>query len=248
MKAAKRWQPKQKAGKPSLRSFILCYNQCFVLNHRIILPEQAKRLHTLPSQPADRKPFTGNLLAFSAKCLTSVSNLFPITSIPGRSLAGVGNGPGGLRAGCFHLATWLITQWSRQPAFHHLLLSSVSLIPPFTTSPSISLLSPPFCQPPRSPSPLPFFFHPFIFLLLCALSTFGPRALSPVCRPPKLITPVPRHTLGYGRAQHFLLGLRLSLQNAFCNQSSPSPLWTEVSLSPSSLPPSLSLPHIIFSI
>jgi len=191
MKAAKRWQPKQKAGKPGLRSFILRYNQGFVLTHRIILPEQAERLPTLQSQPADRKPFTGNLLAFSAKCLTSVSNLFPIRSIPGRSLAGVGNGPAWLRAGCFHLATWLITQWSRQPAFHHRLLSSVSLIPPFTTSLSISLLSPPFCQPPHSPSPLPLFFHPFIFLLLCALSTFGPHALFPVCRPPKLVTPVP---------------------------------------------------------
>lgn len=88
MKGAKRWQPKQKAGKPSLRSFILCYNQRFVLTPRLTLPEKAERLHTLPSRPADRKPFTGNLLAFSAKCLTSVSNLFPITSIPGRSLAG----------------------------------------------------------------------------------------------------------------------------------------------------------------
>lgn len=181
------------------------------------------------------------MLAFSAKCLTSVSNLFPIRSILGRSLAGVGNGPGGLRAGCFHLATWLITQWSRQPAFHHLSLSFVSLIPPFTTSPSIPLLSLSFCQPPRSPSPLPFF-HPFIFLLLCAFSSFGP--LFPVCWPPKLITPVPHHTLGYGRAQHFLFGLGLSLQNAFCDQSSPSTLWTEVSLFPS--PFSLSPSHNIF--
>lgn len=148
---------------------------------------------------------------------------------------GVGNRPGGLRAGCFHLATWLITQWSRQPAFHHLSLSSVSLILPFTTSPSISLLSPPFCQPLLSPSPLiPFFFCCYVLLahLDLALSVL-------VCRPPKLITPVPHYPLGYGRTQ---LGVRL--QNAFCEQSSPSTLWTEVSLFPS--PFSFSPSHNIF--
>lgn len=174
METAKRWQPKQKAGKPSLRSFILCYNQCFVLTRRIILPEQAERLHTLQSQPADRKPFTGNLLAFSAKCLTCVSNLFPITSIPGRSLGGRKQArraacgvlpPGDLVNNTMEQTAGLSPPlpFLRVPhsAFHHL---------PLHFSPFPSLLP---------ASSFPFSLHPFFLLLLCALSTFGPRTLCP---------------------------------------------------------------------
>lgn len=244
MKAAKWQQPKQKAGKPSLRSFILHCNQCFVLTCRITLPEQAERLHTLHSQPADRKPFTGNLLAFGAKCLTSVSNLFPITGIPGRSLVGEGKGPGvrGLPPGDLVNNTMEQTAGLSPPPF------SMSLIPLFTTSspsPPPALLSPPFCQPslsspislyPFSPSPLLSSF-PF-FLSLSAHSDF-----SPAHRSPKPTTHAPLHS-EVTVELCFLLGPGRRLQSAFVIRSPPE-LWTELSLFPS---PSLSLPHIIFSI
>lgn len=115
-------------------------------------------------------------------------------------------------------------------AFHH-------LPPPFLSFllPSASLLLP-LLHFPSSFIPL--------FFCCCVLVARLDLTLSP----PKLITPVPFHTPRYGRAQHFPLQLGLSVPNALCRQPSPSTLWTEVSLSPSSLPPSLSLPHIIFSI
>lgn len=241
MKAAKWQQPKQKAGKPSLGSFILHCNQCLVLTCRITLPEQAERLHTLYSQPADRKPFTGNLLAFGAKCLTSVSNLFPITGIPGRSLVGEGKGPGvrGLPPGD------LVNNTAEQTAGLSPPPSSMSLIPLFTTSPPhvsffSSLLSS-LLFPPQFlciPSPVLLFFHPFLFLSLPARLD-----LSPTHRSPKPTTHAPLHS-EVTVELCFLLGPGRRLQSVFVICSPPE-LWTELSLFPS---PSLSLPHIIFSI
>lgn len=243
MKAAKQQQPKQKAGKPSLGSFILRYNQCFVLTRGIILPEQAERLHTLQSRPADRKPFTGNLLAFGAKCLTSVSNLFPITGIPGRSLAG--GRKRARRAACGALPPGdLVNNTMEQTA---------------GLSPPLALLR----VPHSTFHHLPLHFSPFSSLLpgssslpgssLPLLSSFSfsaavcPRhirvSLSPDLPNPSL---VPRCTPRCAGALGFLLGLGLRLQHVFCDQfPPPSALSLDRSL-PLPFPLAFSPSHNIF--
>lgn len=112
--------------------------------------------------------------------MQNVSLLLAICS-PSQAFLGEawrGRSPGGLRAGA---PTWRRGYQHSGAAGRPFTTSRSPLCPSFRLSPpppSISLLSPPFCQPPPSPSPLPLFFHPFIFLLLCARGTFGPHTLS----------------------------------------------------------------------
>lgn len=161
MGAGKRWQPEREAGKVPHPG----HNQGWVLTPGIILPQR----HEGSTPPA---LLTGSLSLETRWCSVRNASLLAAICSPSQAFLGAGRWAGG--------PTWRPQQGAESrlsPPPAPLPAPS----PPFTTSPALSPLSPTF----------PSLLAPILRLPCPLIPFFSCCRVSPVSRPPKLISPVP---------------------------------------------------------